>query len=94
MVATIRNLTSSSATSEYFQKDGGYYLRKGDDETDLRAKQEEHRNGSAWYGLRKPVAVRSLAWNRDVHAGQETVTSIPRERDQSPTDERSQPANR
>ena len=50
MVATIRNLTSSSATSEYFQKDGGYYLRKGDDETDLRAKQEEHRNGSAWYG--------------------------------------------
>ena len=50
MDATIRNLTSSSATSEYFQKDGGYYLRKGDDETDLRAKQEEHRNGSAWHG--------------------------------------------
>ena len=55
MVATIRNLTSSSATSEYFQKDGGYYLRKGDDETDLGAKQEEHRNGSAWYGLGSSV---------------------------------------
>ena len=50
MVATIRNLTSSSATSEYFLQEGGYYLRKGDDETDLRAKQEEHRNGSAWHG--------------------------------------------
>ena len=51
MVTTVRNLTSSSATSEYFLQEGGYYLRKGDDETDLGAKQEEHRNGSAWHGL-------------------------------------------
>ena len=50
MVATVRNLTSSSATSEYFLREGGYYLRKGDDEMDLPAKQEEHRNGSAWHG--------------------------------------------
>ena len=50
MVATIRNLTSSSATSEYFRQDGGYYLRKGDDAADLRAKRAEHRNASAWHG--------------------------------------------
>ena len=62
MVATIRNLASSSATSEYFQKDGGYYLRKGDDETDLRAKQEEHRNGSAWYGLARGKTATGRAW--------------------------------
>ncbi len=50
MVATVRNLTSSSATSEYFRQDGGYYLRKGEDAADLRAKRAEHRNASAWHG--------------------------------------------
>ena len=49
MVATVRNLTSASATSEYFQEDGGYYL-KNDDRALQQAKQAEHRNGSAWYG--------------------------------------------
>ena len=50
MVATVRNLTSSSATSEYFRQDGGYYLRKGEDAADLRAKRTEHRNASTWHG--------------------------------------------
>ena len=50
MVATVRNLTSSSATSEYFRQDGGYYLRDGEDAADLRAKRAEHRNASAWHG--------------------------------------------
>ena len=50
MVATVRNLTSSSATSEYFRRDGGYYLSPGDDQAALRAKQDEHRNASAWHG--------------------------------------------
>ena len=49
MVATLRNLTSASATSEYFQQDGGYYL-KNDDGALQQAKQAEHRNGSAWHG--------------------------------------------
>ena len=49
MVATVRNLTSASATSEYFQLDGGYYL-KDDDGALRQAKQAEHRNGSAWHG--------------------------------------------
>ena len=51
MVATVRNLTSSSATSEYFRQDGGYYLADGEDAADLRAKQAEHRNASAWHGM-------------------------------------------
>ncbi len=50
MVATVRNLTSSSATSEYFRQDGGYYLRDGEDAADLRAKRAEHRNASTWHG--------------------------------------------
>ena len=50
MVATVRILTSSSGTSEYFRQDGGYYLRKGGDAADLRAKRAEHRNASAWHG--------------------------------------------
>ena len=49
MVATVRNLTSASATSEYFREDGGYYLKQ-DDRALQQAKQAEHRNGSAWYG--------------------------------------------
>ncbi len=55
MVATVRNLTSASATSEYFQQDGGYYLAAGGDNADIRAKQAEHRNGSAWYGRGIPA---------------------------------------
>ena len=50
MVATVRNLTDSSATSEYFRQDGGYYLAGGEDAADLRAKRMEHRNASAWHG--------------------------------------------
>ena len=50
MVATVHNLTSSSATVQYFRQDAGYYLRKGEDAADLRAKQAEHRNASAWHG--------------------------------------------
>ncbi len=50
MVATVRNLTSSSATSEYFRRDGGYYAGRGEDAAEARAKQAEHRRGSAWYG--------------------------------------------
>ncbi len=50
MVATVRNLTSASATSEYFRRDGGYYLSAEDDDAALRAKQDEHRNASAWHG--------------------------------------------
>ncbi len=49
MVSTVRNLTSSSATSKYFQQDGGHYL-KNDDGALQQAKQAEHRNGSAWHG--------------------------------------------
>ena len=50
MVATIRNLTSSSATVEYFRHEAGYYIGlKGDAEA-LRAKREEHRQASAWHG--------------------------------------------
>ena len=67
MVATVRNLTSSSATSEYFLQEGGYYLRKGDDETDLRAKQEEHRNASAWHG--RGAAALGLEPGKRVSAG-------------------------
>ena len=71
MVATVRNLTSSSATSEYFRQDGGYYVRKGGDAADLRAKRAEHRNASAWYGKGavalglhpgKPVVGRRADW--------------------------------
>ena len=50
MVATVRNLTSASATSVYYQQDGGYYLSAGDDKAALRAKEAEHRRGSAWHG--------------------------------------------
>ena len=50
MVATVHNLTSSSATAQYFRQDAGYYLRKGEDAADLRAKRAEHRNASTWHG--------------------------------------------
>ena len=50
MVATVHNLTSSSATAQHFRQDAGYYLRKGEDAADLRAKRAEHRNASTWHG--------------------------------------------
>ena len=50
MVTTVRNLTSSSATSEYFRQDAGYYLGDDEDAAHLRAKRAEHRNASAWHG--------------------------------------------
>ncbi|MDE0278737.1 MAG: relaxase domain-containing protein, partial [Defluviicoccus sp.] len=50
MVATVRNLTSASATSEYFRNEGGYYLEEGEGPEALKAKREEHREASAWHG--------------------------------------------
>jgi len=50
MVATVHNLTSSSATSQYFRQDAGNHLRKGEDAADLRAKRAEHRNATIWHG--------------------------------------------
>ena len=50
MVATVRNLTSASATSEYFRNEGGYYLEDGEGPEEERAKREEHREASAWHG--------------------------------------------
>ena len=50
MVATVRNLTSSSATLEYFRHDGGYYVGSKGDAEALHAKREEHREASAWHG--------------------------------------------
>ena len=50
MVATVRNLTSASATSEYFRSEGGYYVEEDDGADELRAKREEHREASAWHG--------------------------------------------
>ena len=51
MVATVRNLTSASATSEYFRNEGGYYLEEGEGSEELKAKREEHREASAWHGM-------------------------------------------
>ena len=50
MVATVRNLTSASATSEYFRSEGAYYVGADGDVESLRAKREEHREASAWHG--------------------------------------------
>ena len=50
MVATVRNLTSSSATVEYFRYEAGYYIGSKGDAGALRAKREEHREASAWHG--------------------------------------------
>ncbi len=50
MVATVSNLGSASATSEYFRSEGGYYVEEGDGSDELRAKREEHREASAWHG--------------------------------------------
>ena len=67
MVATVRNLTSSSSTSEYFRRDGGYYAGRGEDAAEARAKQAEHRRGSAWYG--RGAAALGLEEGREVAAG-------------------------
>ena len=50
MVATVRNLTSASATSEYFRSEGAYYVGSDGAVESLRAKREEHREASAWHG--------------------------------------------
>ena len=50
MVTTVRNLTSSSATVQYFRYEAGYYIGSKGDAEALRAKREEHREASAWHG--------------------------------------------
>ena len=50
MVATVRNLTSASATADYLRRDGGYYTAGGAESDEGRAKNAEHRNGSFWHG--------------------------------------------
>ena len=50
MVASVRNLTSASATADYLRRDGGYYTPGGADSDAGRAKNAEHRNGSFWHG--------------------------------------------
>ena len=67
MVATVRNLTSSSATSEYFRNEGGYYTGGDEDKAEARAKQAEHRRGSAWFG--EGAAALGLEEGREVAAG-------------------------
>ena len=67
MVATVRNLTSSSAVSEYFRRDGGYYAGPGEDAADARAKEAEHRRASAWYG--EGAEALGLEEGREVAAG-------------------------
>ena len=67
MVATVRNLTSSSATSEYFRQEGGYYIGAGEDAADLRAKRAEHRRSSAWHG--KGASALGLRPGGEVAAG-------------------------
>ena len=67
MVATVRNLTSASATSEYFRNEGGYYLEDGEGSEELKAKREEHREASAWHG--NGVAALGLKPGERVAAG-------------------------
>ena len=67
MVATVRNLTSSSSVSEYFRRDGGYYAGPGEDAADARAKEAEHRRASAWYG--EGAEALGLEAGREVAAG-------------------------
>ncbi len=50
MVASVRNLTSASATADYLRRDGGYYTAAGAESDAGRAKNAEHRNGSFWHG--------------------------------------------
>ena len=67
MVATVRNLTSSSSVSDYFRRDGGYYAGPGEDAAAARAKEAEHRRASAWYG--EGAAALGLEEGREVAAG-------------------------
>ncbi len=67
MVARVRNLTSSSSTAEYFHEEGGYYVTAGGDREAARAKAEEHRQASAWYG--RAAAALGLEPGRKVAAG-------------------------
>ena len=67
MVATVRNLKSSSSVSDYFRRDGGYYAGPGEDKADARAKEAEHRRASAWYG--EGAAALGLEEGREVAAG-------------------------
>ena len=67
MVATVRNLTSASATSEYFRNEGGYYLGDGEGPEELLAKREEAREASAWHG--KGAAALGLKVGARVAAG-------------------------
>ena len=68
MVATVRNLTSVSATAAYFQYDGGYYVSAdGGGGAAARAKAAEHKQGSAWHGA--AAAALGLEAGRKVSAG-------------------------
>ena len=67
MVARVRNLTSSSSTAEYFHEEGGYYTAARGDREAARAKAEEHRQASAWYG--KGAAALGLRAGQKVSAG-------------------------
>jgi len=67
MVARVRSLTSSSSTAEYFHEEGGYYVTAGGDREAARAKAEEHRQASAWYG--QAAAALGLEPGRKVAAG-------------------------
>ncbi len=50
MVASVRNLTSASATADYLRREGGYYTAAGAKGDAGRAKNAEHRNASFWHG--------------------------------------------
>ena len=67
MVARVSNLTSSSSTAAYFHEEGGYYTAAGGDREAARAKAEEHRQASGWYG--KGAAALGLKAGRKVSAG-------------------------
>ncbi|MCY4551949.1 MAG: relaxase domain-containing protein [Defluviicoccus sp.] len=67
MVATVRNLTSSSSVSDYFRRDGGYYAGPGEDAAAARAKEAEHRRASGWFG--EGAEALGLEEGREVAAG-------------------------
>ena len=67
MVATVRNLKSSSSVSDYFRRDGGYYAGPGEDKAEARAKEAEHRRASGWFG--EGAAALGLEEGREVAAG-------------------------
>ena len=64
MVASVRNLTSASATADYLRRDGGYYTPGDGADSDAgRAKNAEHRNGSFWHG----TGAMALGLRPDLH---------------------------